>query len=1224
MRIQFSSPVTTEGVAPKKKKEELIDSQSDVIQDEPWILSGISPENQRVQWDKKRLDDILRGKADANLDDRTKAAKIRTETSLEKTLRIRNSKHYQQFFNLPFIQTIILEAQAGNIQPQYQEILPQNTLEKITAKLGKESKLSRFFKSPECILFLWSYKDGRLLNASEVQKQNGKYITLEIHDADILPSMLNAANSVVAEGLKIQYASKFKEQTDENLTIGTFTGENSCLAAIYNNRGSKIWGLEKGMEKIVEDLEEAYKAHLEKWNGNVDPFKGCEERLCDELVKIQRKSRRKKIVTALTPAILLGGLFGGLAYELSKEKPIPPVPYVPHAPEISDIPDINVTAGDPLDIYVPAFDADGDILEYNLSFANGTFLPIDNITGRLHISEVPESWIGNHSLKAMVKELTRYNFNVSKLFNLTVKEKLLPILNEKPFITSLNVEKVSPYLKFDASANDTDNTKIGGLEFYIDNDFYKRAESSYFNDTIDLKIKRLAAGLHMLRVRAIDALDAGLYSNWTEKSFDISDAPKITKVSVQNDGTDNPAVNVEAYSESTSNIVSLHADVHGTNVTGDKNLTASGNEISDSVSIDLNGLKIKGYDVYVSAKNENNVTSESARTNVTPYDDPAKAGFELGMSGEDQLILKLTASDEEGQIVKAAYLSNTPTKISKSQDFNKVDAIEITEKIDLSKDRAGDFKIDGDVTLADGTSVNATAHIKIVDNSPVIYAWSINPATESNDFIVSVAGHDNDTIEVKFVLDVKGAANEQKEVPINSKNFNFTIPLNYAANEPGAISLSGKLIPNANETSPEAVVFENVSRIILNEKPIILQNTFVDYNPLNKTVSLAGKVTDVDSKIVKGTYELINLITGQNTTGFLDLGGGTPDGRSKDFNRTFDLSGTGLPEGMYNLTVALKDAQGLEDKITIPLQINNTVKVIPVWNDDVNATGSNLTWDPIKKVAYLQLLGNNTLEQEKNDFELLATPALRDYVKANWTNHVIPDDVSLSIKNLHQDVIMNYSAGAPVNASGYVDDTILGIDSRTTYEWIKDQILKNESIPQATKDKWARFFAFTINYQNKFPMCFYIYDANADGQIQDTEKWVTYQSKTLAPSQYNPINRHITEYNTFKLWYGAPAALVAANQALLDTVDLENRAGGNWTDINKYFDASEENTLNHTMQLIKYHDINPKDNRTELREIGWTIYSLPGLKEQNIFDNRVVKIRYNDQTQEYDCTLTPI
>ena len=1164
---------------PKKRPEEIADSNG-------------------VIWDKKRLENMLN----------------KAETPIDKTLKIRRPDFYNAQRNL-FLQSLICAAAPGDLQPYREMPIPQEVtkaLDKIEEKEKKESKLMRFLKSPEIQQFFWIYRDGRQLNASEIQKINGHYIPADIPDAEIFTSMMTALDSFFQEAMKSEVSS-FKEHSEGDHTICIAKGNRSNLCVIYKNRGAKIWGIEKGLKNTLEKIEDLYKADLEKWNGYTNTFTGCEEKICKDLIKIQKNSKRKKIATALISTIIPSVGIAGMANELGKTTP--PAPLIPHAPEIGTMQDYNVTAGDHLNIIIPAFDADGDPLEYSLMWEkNGTFLPINNLTGELNIPAVPESWIGTHSLKAMVKEHSKYNFNVSKLFNLTIKPKPIPIPNEQPYfeVTQILKEKfaLNPYIK----ANDND-TGVGGIFVTLDDKvLYDQINSIIYDKPIDFG--NFTPGMHKLSFQAQDATNSSLFSDFWSYIFNTTDKPLLENINLTQN-KDDVTLKVSACVE-TGNVSKIVAELNDKIYEIPLNLR----EGSAEFKIPLNGLPIKEQKIILYAFADSGNMSEIKKLSVVPYDDPASAKFMLNMLN-DSLDWKFIAEDDEKQIVRAEITSDTPTQIAENRNFDPSQQIEVTGHTDFSEDRPGTYKINGIAFLTDGTNVTASANVVVKDDNPIIYAWTINPNTASNDFEVSVSGIDKDTIEEKFVLDVKkgGAEFDKKESVIDSKSFNFKIPLNYTLEEPGQIELTGKLVPKAGELASNFTVFENVPRVILNDKPLI-QNFESDYNPINRTVDIKGKVSDIDSKIGSGTYELVNVDTGQKTIGNLLPTDGKFDSRSESFNATAQLEGIGLPEGMYNLTVIMKDAQGLEDKLMKQIRINNTYKIIPVWNEDENAKNSTLIWDEKNQVAYLKLLGNNTLDMEKvNDFEKITTSVLRNYVKENWTKHVVLDDPLESAKRLHQEVIMNLSAGKDPQ-SGYGDDNILAIDIRTTYEWIKNEILKNQSISNDTKDKWNRFFTFTANYENAFPMALFYYDSNADNKIDNNERWMCYQSK-LTPKQYDPSWLFVTEFNIFDITYGTNAAIQWSTEALLDSVDIEHRVqGNNWSDIKLIFNMDKE-TANNVVSLIKNYNAQPIDNRTQLEQTAGTVFSLYGKKDSAALKGNVLEMRYDAGTKKYTYTVRP-
>ncbi len=156
---------------------------------------------------------------------------------------------------------------------------------------------------------------------------------------------------------------------------------------------------------------------------------------------------------------------------------------VPDAPDVENIPNMTIYAGSLLNYTVNASDVDFDTLTY---YDNTTLFNINPTTGNI-LYLPPESDIGKYSINITVGDGM---FNVTKVFNLTVKNNSIPVLSP---IGNRTAMEASP---FTLMINATDADTIDELNFsYTCNNCTGTVDPSIFSVTTTNSSPENATGL---------------------------------------------------------------------------------------------------------------------------------------------------------------------------------------------------------------------------------------------------------------------------------------------------------------------------------------------------------------------------------------------------------------------------------------------------------------------------------------------------------------------------------------------------------------------------------------------------------------------------------------------------------------------------------------------------------------------------------------------------------
>ena len=123
------------------------------------------------------------------------------------------------------------------------------------------------------------YNDGRLLNHVFSEDQQT--------DAEILTSMLMAVNDFVADSLGATGNIGNLEFGANSIVIEK--GDNCYMVSM--NYGEPSDSLRQGLRKQIELIEENYSDKLEKWDGDVSSFEGCNTNLVKVLMESTVKDR---------------------------------------------------------------------------------------------------------------------------------------------------------------------------------------------------------------------------------------------------------------------------------------------------------------------------------------------------------------------------------------------------------------------------------------------------------------------------------------------------------------------------------------------------------------------------------------------------------------------------------------------------------------------------------------------------------------------------------------------------------------------------------------------------------------------------------------------------------------------------------------------------------------------------------------------------------------------
>lgn len=906
----------------------------------------------------------------------------------------------------------------------------------------------------------------------------------------------------------------------------------------------------------------------------------------DEEVKKYKRGMR---ATGASVIAVLAAAFAGLSasdYE--------PASHENSAPVIGDILDQVWTAGHSAELQFQAFDAD-DALTHHLNFENnGTKLPINPVTGLLKIPAVPEAWLGTSILNYSVDD--GHHHTAYKLFNLTVKRP-----NATPVVDFLDVKKDFPYLFVNASGSDPDNAVISALEIFIDNEFYKAIPASTIQEIINLKIKRLDAGTHEVRVRAQDAADSGLYSKFLEKEFEISGKPKITNVSLEKDNTDNPFFLVKALSESSLDIATLEAMLDGTNISNKIDLPSKGNDISQKIGLDLNGLPISEYSFSFSVANDDGNVSEPAYAKATPFDDPIVTNMNATIDMNDTLKLEFSAYDEEGKLDYASISSTTPTPITAEKTQAPSNTISITGFADLSGDTPGIYKILGIAKDTKNAEANASATIVVKDDAPT-YVYTINPQSPANNASVSISGYDKDTLEDKITMDVEkdGKIIDEREKALDSKYFNGTWEIDFTHTEPGTAYFTIKVVPKPGQNSTITTLLDKIPFTILNDPPEIT-STDIYYNPVNRTLEISGAALDIDNDIVAGNYTLVNKLTGQFTNGTLS---GNFNNKTIAFSASAKIT-SGLPDGDYWANITVMDASGNVTILSRDTEINNTFRVVSIHNPDENATEPIAFWNQAERTAYVILTGNNTMNYKRvANFYNITTPGVRIYLEQNlktlFDNGTFKaDEPFLTANNLNS--IISLFDEWTIGKEG-----IWTTDFYTSYEWLRWEILNNDSlgIPLASKEKWTRVYALPINNHNDQHFLTLINcDENGDGSLDDSKEKMIYANVGIPQNQWDNL---ILNYYKFASYYTDGEARNRTEEAMYDSKDIGWRYGY-YDGIDSLFGFRDSQSAKYAIDTINRYGDGVLYKQLE-DYISNTLLSIHAIRGMDVFKDKTINI----------------
>jgi hypothetical protein len=1040
---------------------------------------------------------------------------------------------------------------------------------------------------------------------SEGKKKKFAKAEEELQRSDVVGSMLTALSGFVKEAYSMgdEASEEFKELKTSTSQIVRVQGKYADLLVRYKHRNETIGGLEAVMIDALEEIEKNYSPDLIDWDGNSSRFTGIVDPALANIEKLLYKNQvRKWGKRAL--AVFAALLLPTLGY-LALYKP-PAKPPVQHAPELAYIQDINITAGEPLKINLAGFDADNNSLEYNIVFLkNGTALPVDKVTGKLYLPAVPSAWLGTNILNASIKEKTKYGLSAFRHFNLTVLPR---VVNHPPEITGASLEKTGLYTYLlRANASDIDG-KVGGIE--VSKNGKKFATNNSDNLELKLDLSNLVLDpQNKFDIWAWDAFNASLHSNSTTLWLNLTSVPeiKLNKTSQKND-TINFAVDYFDFADH------VHQLEVGVKDTGIKTIIPI-NKKMGTVSGSLNLTELFGtHTLKFKATDDADLASNVIEKNVTLQNDPSVLKVEYKAEGGDIWNYTINVTDVDTKITDVALNVNTPTPITREDTPNSQQVL-IKGKMDLSETLPGDYITK--VTAKDNASAEQTneATVKVLnDRATVIY--NITPDQPSNDFDLTFSIYDKDTKIARFDMVVEREDRNQTLYDHNLTDINNKLLIsrgqfNYSIEEPGPIKFVASVTDQLGENYP---LFEE-HRFILNDAPTVADSVDSYYNPLNKTIPIWASASDVDShNISSGDYELTHTLTKEVVKGKFSAKDGAFDSKLEDMIAEIDMSGR--PEGIWLLNVTATDSNGgVSQAVTKTINVQNQFDIVSMLHPNPDADKPVIYWDRQASVAKLLVKGNNSYEYEKvNDFYKFVNGSIKNELQKNYTKYVNYTDPLQTMTNL-----LPLIATDP-NSMGVGDSYVKNFvtQHRAAMEWIRYQILANNSVNQSTKDLWkTRFFISPVNYNNlNYPINFAIYDQNRDGIIQDTEEWTYGQNCGPFAHSTLPTERLIIARDLFAAKYGEPAAQQRAKETILDYSDLEWRfLGLNFTDIFNFINP-DVNASRALMTNIDNYGLGQP--RADNNLVGNTIQSTYSLKDSVLgLQGKTLNVGYDTTTKQY-------
>jgi len=1048
-------------------------------------------------------------------------------------------------------------------------------------KKKTSTKIKEWFKAPELSALYIFDKYGRKIAIRWTAKEIG-----DRKEFETIEEMLNITDLEIAHGTALEQFYKegrtgvsvmegVKEEIKEHKTT-YFTrlfaeGEYVSAILIYRHYGKDIKSLSDILQKEIEKFEDKNKNILQNWDGNQDAFKkedidGIWNRLKKEFWRNKYVKRPLKGLAYFgIPLLFIGGAWYGATLNKSEPSNFEPVKNYP--PEFNGIQNThnNITTGvvgEPLEFKVSFIDLNNDKLTFGAYFKeNGTAIPIDE-NGWIRFDKIPEDWVGEHVI----------NVSASDGQNTTYKEIVLKILpaNQPPYITYLDVQKTSSGLKVRTEAKDND-TGVAGLEFLIDGKVVSQAAMTSYDGEIDLSALDLSPGKHKIEVRAIDLKDHNLKSEIKEAYFELSGDPQIADYSVVQK-EDLVELNLKTLIEAGE----LEKAVFQLeNIYLEENL--SGKEQKINFTFNTDGMspdkKVGKLIIYTKEGFKKEI-----EVPVVPYDDPVTANLQVASSGGDKFMWTLTAEDEESLINYAKVWvekDGNLTEILTNSSFDNKRQLGLTGELDLAEKEPGAYSVHAQIYTTSGQGVLLQKNITAEDNPPEIYAWSVSKGP-ANEFSVNVSGKDldNKVDEAEIVVEKEdGEIIYQKNFTLNSKEFSIEDKLNFANQTPGKINIKAYLKQAGNKIP----VF-NESREILNDIGII--NSFnVYYDPVVQEFKISGNVSDVDTAFTKATYTLKEKESGILVQGELNAKDGEWDGKIETFWANISKSKF-LPDGVWELNAVFYDEKGVPLSVYREVEANSSFEVIPMWSQDPDAKEPKAIWDEDEKTAYLLLLGNNTLLEEKlNDFESIATPKLVEEVKKNYTLYLNASDPFETMKQIHQNLIMVYSDGRNPQP-GYEEDQQLAIDIRATFEYIKNQVLNNNSISKQDKEKWENSTVTLINHANNFNAALF---TNYDGSEY-------FFAQIMNPFPRSSQSLTIMDYENFALHFGEDQAKQKVAMAIVDWRDNEwLKSKGNYTGLVEKIKFENSSVAKEIAELF---DNQTRENRYKLDKLSATVLSI--------------------------------
>ncbi|MBD3262970.1 hypothetical protein GF374_01155 [Candidatus Woesearchaeota archaeon] len=977
-------------------------------------------------------------------------------------------------------------------------------------------------------------------------------------------------NIAVAYGnylnLRIEYENKIpEEELKKNLAHG--------IQKIEKIKEKELLDGDLNLTKFAGVLEEYYAPSLQEF--------------IREDIK-RRKNKPKKIIGAAIGIPTIVSLSFGAAWPYILSALTPEPEYTEYEPEVhgiaGDLDYIEGTAGQPLDFQVVASDANGDALLYDAQFAkNGSKIKISE-DGWIHIKELSEDWIGEHLL----------NISASDGKNTDYKELKLIVYpeNQKPYINSFEVQKTEDVLKIlDAHALDND-TGIKALKFYLDDNLIKEIYEGYFSGEIDLEKYDLTPGSHKIGVQAVDEKDDDLVSDLEEKMFSISGEPLIKNIDVtqkEDDVEINFDVGVEGGELEKVNF-------NYENISLEKKL--SGKEDAVRFKFQTDGLEPVSQTGELAAHANGETTYKNIT--ITPFDDAPEHEFRVESLGNDTFSWQYSVEDEEAQIVHTEVSLKNASAPLKQMNPPGTKKIELKGSIDFSEKAPGKYVLVANSHTSTNQSVRAEREFMVLNDPAMIYSWNISNGP-SNTFNVDIEGLDKDTIPESILVTAKKeneSVLKSKLVNISSKQINVDVGFNFTSEEPVDVYFDAEL-DNGKEKIP---IFKNERREILNDASI-LENLEIFYNPVVDEFKISGGVQDPDSNFSSAQYLLKEKESGLLLQGELNAKDSEWNGTIEEFWANVSKSRV-LPDGTYDFEATFKDKFGKELDIQSQVNVNSSYRLLTI-EQDPSANNASASWDENQKVGHLKKLGSETLLEEKlNDFETLATPDVVNETKKNYTQYINYSSPFETAKAIHKNIIMNYSQGRDENhgLTGYEDDTQITIDFRTSMEWIKNQVLNNNSVSEQDKDLWRDFIITPIKYGTYFPtsLC----------KTENDEYYIFAQSDT--PFQRSSVSNLVTDFESYKPHYGNNEAIKAVKETLIDWTDMEHRSGGKYSDIVEKIDFN----LTTAEKIINCIDkLHVSSYPEKINKLTSDIYSA---YDAGLLENKKLEIKYNQKSFEFD------